>query len=239
MNLVVKEDTISSLELLKEINFWRVRESENSEKEKSELQHNDLLKIIRDEFEEEISLGKISQSEYTNTRGRKYPMFSLKLNQAKRVLLRESKFVRKSVIAYIDSLENEMRVKDSSEWKIARHNGKLMRRKETDIIQEKLIPLAIEQGSKNYSKLYMTYSRLVNSACGVLANTRAEMTPEMLIYIGFLESMIENCIIEEVEKETNYKEIYQICKIKCEQLKVIKSVPKLKYINQDKILGLN
>ena len=64
------------------------------------------------------------------------------------------------------------------------------------------------------------------------------MTREMLMYIEFLESMIENCIVEEVEKGTYYKDIYKICAVKAEQLKVIKSVPKIKYINQDKILGI-
>ena len=38
------------------------------EEDNTELGYNDLLKVIRDEFEEEISLGKISQSTYKNKR---------------------------------------------------------------------------------------------------------------------------------------------------------------------------
>lgn len=38
MNLVLSKDNkVSSLELLKEINFWRNEESRNTEKEKSEM----------------------------------------------------------------------------------------------------------------------------------------------------------------------------------------------------------
>lgn len=91
-NLAVLErkNTVTSLELVEQINFFRKQEGN-----KTELGHNDLLKIIRDEFEEEISLGKISQSTYKNDRGREYPMFELTFNQARQVLVRESKFERK------------------------------------------------------------------------------------------------------------------------------------------------
>jgi len=108
INLESKE-FITSLELLEQINFFR---KEN--KEKTELGHNDLLKIIRDEFSEEISLGKISQSNYKNDRGREYPMFKLTLSQAKQVLVRESKFVRKSVIAKLEQLEKAIENKPMS-----------------------------------------------------------------------------------------------------------------------------
>ena len=103
LEVVKRKETITSLELLEQINFFR-----KQEENKTELGHNDLLKVIRDEFEEEISLGKISQSTYKNDRGREYPMFNLTLSQSKQVLMRESKFVRKAVIDYIEKLEKEL-----------------------------------------------------------------------------------------------------------------------------------
>lgn len=97
---------ISSLVLCEQINIFRQVDG------KSELGHNDLLKVIRDEFEEEISLGKISQREYLNSRGQKYPMYELTTSQAKQVLVRESKTVRKAVIAYIEKLEKSLSLPD-------------------------------------------------------------------------------------------------------------------------------
>lgn len=73
------------------------------------MRHDNLLQIIRDEFEEEISLLKIQESKYKNERGREYPMFILTFNQAKQVLVRESKAVRKAVIKYLEELENRLR----------------------------------------------------------------------------------------------------------------------------------
>lgn len=109
MNDLVKietKDTITSLELLEQINMFRARENN-----KAILRHDTLLEVIRDEFEEEISLQKILESKYTNERGREYPMFILSFNQAKQVLVRESKRVRKAVIEYIEKLENALKNK--------------------------------------------------------------------------------------------------------------------------------
>lgn len=98
------DGTITSLELLEQINFFRKEEGN-----KTELGHNDLLKIIRDEFEEEIGMGKISQTHYTHPQNKqKYPMFILTLDQARQVLARESPTVRKAIFKYIRALENEI-----------------------------------------------------------------------------------------------------------------------------------
>lgn len=117
MNELMDKNDMTSLELLEQINLFREEEYKEklknntlteAEKEKgkfTELRHDTLLDIIRDEFDEEISLQKILESTYKNSRGKEYPMFILTLNQAKQVLLRESKYVRRAVIQYIEKLE--------------------------------------------------------------------------------------------------------------------------------------
>jgi hypothetical protein len=103
MQLLQNKKTISSLELVEQINIFRKEDG------KKELGHNDLLKVIRDEFEDEISLGEISHTPYLhNQNGQTYPKFDLTLSQAKQVLVRESKAVRKAVIAYIEKLEQAL-----------------------------------------------------------------------------------------------------------------------------------
>lgn len=99
----LRQDTLCSLELLEQINLFRKQEGN-----KNELRHDNLLQIIRDEFEEEISLLKIQESTYMN-RGKKYPMFTLTLSQARQILVRESKFVRRAVINFIDRIEEEIK----------------------------------------------------------------------------------------------------------------------------------
>lgn len=99
------QDKITSLELTEQINLFRKQEGK-----KIELRHYDLLKIIRNEFGEEIGDGKISESYYKNSQNKKQPMFVLTLNQAKQVLVRESKYVRRAIIQYIEKLEQQLSV---------------------------------------------------------------------------------------------------------------------------------
>ena len=99
---IVKKDTITSLELVDEINFFRKQEGVTVE-----ILHKTLLAIIRDEFEEEISQQNLLPSNY-EVRGKEYPMFVLAISQAKQVLVRESKFVRKAVIKKLEMFENKV-----------------------------------------------------------------------------------------------------------------------------------
>lgn len=100
-NLIMKSE-ITSLELLAEINKFRKEEGI-----KKELLHKTLLDIIRDEFSEEIDRQKILPMSYKDRYGRNQPMFILTLSQARQVLVRESKFVRRAVIHVLEKLENQ------------------------------------------------------------------------------------------------------------------------------------
>ena len=109
---LLNKDTITSLELVEQINFFRKQEGR-----KTETQHYDLLKIIRNEFDEEINEGKISVDTYKDKKGEERPMYILTLNQAKQVLMRESVAVRRAVIKYIEHLEKQLENSDTKHLK--------------------------------------------------------------------------------------------------------------------------
>lgn len=117
--------------------------------------------------------------------------------------------------------------RQSAEWQQSRLTGKQTRREETDVILEKLIPLAESQGSKNAGKLYMTYSKLVNLTLEIEAGQRNDLPLAYIDAIKFLERAIENIISIEVNKGTYYKEIYQVCKAKCGIIKELAFLPTL------------
>ena len=98
-----KDFTIKSNELCDIINQFRAEEGR-----KTELRHYDLMLIIEDEFDEEIGERKISLSSYTSKQNKQLPCYILNGNQARQVLVRESKKVRKAVICYIDELEQKL-----------------------------------------------------------------------------------------------------------------------------------
>lgn len=103
MLVINNKEMITSLELVKQINIFRKEEGN-----KNDLEHKNLLAVIREEFDEEIDELKIQPIFYKDSMNREKPMFNLTLSQAKQVLVRESKVVRKAVIKYIDELEKQL-----------------------------------------------------------------------------------------------------------------------------------
>lgn len=221
--MLAKREMITSKDLLVQVNLFReqeykskqangtLTEAEIKRGKFTKLEHYDLLKIIRDEFEEEIGTGKISVSDYKDSSGKKNTMFILTYNQAKQVLLRESKFVRRAIIHYIEVLEQAIIDKNKSEWLLTRQQGKLVRREETDAIQN-LIEYAKQQGSQHADNMYMSYSKLVNSLVGIKANSRDKADFEILSRIRILEDMFTKIILNSIDDDIFYKEIYQKCK---------------------------
>lgn len=229
------KETVSSLELVKYLNELRETEYEHK-KAKSlltnaevrrgksvELKHKSFLEVIRDEFEEEIDEQKILPVEYVDLKGEKRPYFKLTLEQVKQILVRESKYVRRAVIKYIEILEKELqglKNKQHSDWLKTRENGKIVRRNLTDMIQE-LIPYAIRQGCNNVKFFYSNYSKLTNKVVGIENGTRDIISIQELFRVSTVEDVFNEIIRQGMEKDLNYKEIYQLCKKKGDEFKKI------------------
>lgn len=200
--------------------------------------HESVLSMIR-KYEDELnSLGNLEYSDYLKSDSLKTSGTLVLLNEPQATFLMTLLRNSNEVVAFKLKLTKEfyrMRQfileKQSAEWKESRAIGKKTRRDETDVIMTKLIPLAESQGSKNAGKLYMTYSKLVNSTLDIKAGMRDELPIDYIDAIRFLERAIENIISIEVDKGTHYKEIYQICKAKCNIIKELAFLPSLKQIS--------
>ena len=231
----LSKESINSKELLKQINYFR--EIEYKEKEANntlteaqkkrghyiELQHNDLLKIIRNEFDIQVNEGKISlvenkiiptlvegifETAYKDEKGELRTMFILTIDQAKQVLMRESKVVRKAVIQYLNLLEKRIR-------ELERKKGKITRKHETDSIK-----MLMEYGNipKEKQRLYyMTYSKLPFVVLGMKKVSRDTLPADDLNLIKELESIIQVTILISIIKGLDVKAIYQECKKACSE----------------------
>jgi len=144
---IIPKKTITSLELVEQINLFRKEEGKETE-----LRHDTMLSIIRDEFEEEISLQKILESKYKNERGREYPMFELTIAQGKQVLLRESKFVRKRVVEWLERFEEANKPMTAGEILMAQAQGMIALEKAQQA-QAKQIALQNERLTKIEAKI--------------------------------------------------------------------------------------
>ena len=119
---ITPKKTITSLELVEQINLFRKEEGKETE-----LLHKNLLAIIRDEFEEEIRELKIQPlfkiRQLPNGGSKEDPYFELTIAQGKQVLLRESKFVRKRVVEWLERFEEANKPMTAGEILMAQAQG--------------------------------------------------------------------------------------------------------------------
>jgi phage regulator Rha-like protein len=110
-------------------------------------------------------------------------------------------------------MEMALMQKQSSEWLQTRHQGKLTRRNETDVLSE-LVVYAKDQGSTHADMIYTNYSKMVNNAVGIKGGQREFATDKVLSVIAMIEDTIIHTVKEEMEHGVYYKEIYKHCKEK-------------------------
>ena len=114
----------TSVELVDVINHFRTLD-----RKKTMLQHKTLLEIIRDEFNEEINEQNfLPVNFYTDKKGEQRPMYKLSNSQAKQILVRESKAVRRAVIKLLEYLEQHNN-----------HNLKVLNEREAYLYEQGLI----------------------------------------------------------------------------------------------------
>ena len=191
-----------------------------------ELRHDTLLNIIKSEFNLKIDLQNILEmlkekeqlnfepmfidgifiSTYKDSYDREQIMFILTIDQAKQVLLRESRIVRSKVIEYLNLLEKRIR-------QLERKKGITARKEETEAIK-----MLLEYGNipkEKHNLYYMTYSKLPFVALGMKRVERDKLPADDLELIKELENIIEKTILKGIVKKLDVKAIYKECKKAC------------------------
>ena len=213
MKALVNKETVTSRELLEQINMFREQEG------KSKLENYDLKKIIRKELKKDFNAGKISCIKETDSRGREQDLYILTFSQGKRVLLRESPTVRQAVIEYIEKLENAIIKLQEQKRNEARLLGKITRKLETDSIKGLMIYGKIEP--RNQWKYYKHYTNLIYSVMGYNPKNkprREEMTQSELIILDKLESVVNMEINNNIALRIPFIMIYQNVKDKVDEV---------------------
>ena len=164
---------------------------------------------------------KIYVSKYKDKSGKENEMFVLALNQAKQVLMRESKFVRKAVIEYIDYLENQNRQLEELARLQARELSKVTRNIETLNLKALL-----EYGKVRKEKqkiYYIHYSNLARNIAGIPKGIkRDELTQGQLGILQQVElimtSVSNECMAENIPFVLMYQEVKDRTEIKAKVL---------------------
>ena len=115
-----------------------------------------------------------------------------------------------------DRLQDLLREKQSEEWLQTRKQGKLVRRGETDVIQQ-LVQYAINLGCKNTKFFYSNYSKMVNKFNDIWTGQREFVDWGTLMKISQSEDLVQKEILKGMEQGLHYSVIYEKCKEKVKQ----------------------
>lgn len=115
-----------------------------------------------------------------------------------------------------DRLQDLLREKQSEEWLKTRKQGKLVRRGETDVIQQ-LIQYAINSGCKNTKFFYSNYTKMVNKFNGIGTGQREFADWDTLNKIAQSEDLVQKEILKSMKQGLHYSVIYERCKEKVKQ----------------------
>lgn len=189
-------------------------------------QHKSVVAIIKKYRKDFEGIGQLRFSDLKSTNpkgGRPTKVYWLNEEQAMLLVtyLDNNEIVRKfkqKLVHEFVEMRKFIAERHTAEWIATRHQGKITRRAETDVIKD-LVAYAKEQGSEHADMLYMTYSKLANSMCGIKGRDNA--TIYQLNNLGIFENLILQMIRSGIERNLNYKQIYQECKDRCLQAKQI------------------
>ncbi|WP_314713706.1 hypothetical protein [Leptotrichia wadei] len=182
---------------------------------------------------------KIYITKYKDESGKENEMFVLTLSQARQVLMRESKFVRKAVIEYIGYLENQNRQLEELARLQARELSKVTRNIETLNLKALL-----EYGKVRKEKqkiYYIHYSNLARNIAGIPKGIkRDELTQGQLGILQQVElimsAVINECINEQIPFTLIYQEVRERTETKAKVL--LKALQKIESVDNGPVWSL-
>lgn len=193
---------------------------------KTNYQHNSITRILRRFKKDFLQLGNIRFMDAVskNSKGGRPPKNYL-LNEPQATLLitylENNEVVRKFKVELIKQFFKMRQIlmqHQTQDWQETRRIGKLVRREETNMLQE-LVEHAKSQGSENCNMLYVVYSKLANQIVGITKRDSANVM--QLNNLSLIENIIINCVREGITAHKHYKSIYKDCKDRLLQFKHI------------------
>lgn len=185
--------------------------------------HDHVLRDIQNlDCSTEFRLLNFGESSYQNEQNKKQPMYYMTKDGFTFLVMgyrgKKAAEFKEAYISAFNKMEKFITEKQSAEYLEARAAGKLVRKEETDTIK-KLVEYAKEQGSGHADMLYVTYTRLANKIVGI--SKREQASTIQLSNLTFIERAIWHTIEEGMRLCLHYKEIYQMCKARMEQIQTL------------------
>ena len=183
------------------------------------VSHRKLKEVIKKHTKNIETFGKLyAPYEAESTGGRREQIFILNEPQAAFLitLLKNTDTVVKfktELVRQFYMMRRFLAEKQTAEWIETRKQGKLIRKDETNVIQQ-LVEYAKEQGSSHADMLYMTYSKLANKMSGITDRETASIL--QLNDLSTMERLITKVVLDGMSEGIHYKDIYKRSKERLE-----------------------
>ena len=186
-------------------------------------EHRNVIRNIKEgEWGKEFGLLNYEQSYYMNSQGKRQPCYLMTKEGFMMIAFGfTGKKATKIKVAFINAFmkmreELQKREADARLWQESREKNKLGFKESASAIGEYLVPLAIEQGSRNSDKLYAAYFRMVKNQLfeSDLKFTPDNLTNEQLAIKSAADILLTKIVKKMVNEGAHYKEIYQEAKKK-------------------------
>ncbi|MGL5050655.1 MAG: Rha family transcriptional regulator [Fusobacteriaceae bacterium] len=190
------------------------------------LEHKHILEKIRNLTVEYSTIkNEFVETEFTNARNRKYPMFLmtrkafmfLVMNTgAKEQNMQRVWDMQYKIIEAFDYMEKQLTIQlhnsKNEEWLQMRNVVIENRKEETSVIKD-FVDYATNQGSKNAKNYYMLITKETNkNLCFIqhkVPKIRETLDTLQLGQLIMLENVIGKSLVKYMEEGTHYKEIYK------------------------------
>lgn len=186
------------------------------------LIHKDLKRVIYDNIDRFNELGLCPLERTKPIKGSKggRPEESFLLNERHFILLVMLAKNTKSSIELKSRIEKEFfrlreSIAKSGEWDKVRQDGKAVYHQKTDVIK-KFVDYATAQGSESAGRYYGNLAKMENSALFFIEqkfpNVRECLNIRQLMQVATADQIIEKALLDGMELDLPYKEIYQLAK---------------------------
>ena len=182
--------------------------------------HNKLLRDIRElNCSEEFKVSNFGQSTYTN-RGKEYPCYLMTRDGFSFLVMgftgkEAAQWKEKYIKAFNDMEKLLLKQQDKLEWKLARTQSILGRKSLTDTIQ-RFVEYAEAQGATKAKYYYSNITKMEYKALGLLElycpKFRDQLSQVDINFLITAENICMLAIQEGINKNLNYKDIYQLAK---------------------------
>ena len=183
--------------------------------------HKNVKELIQNYKADLQDFGTLSVLNGESKGGRPEQYYRLNEQQATFLitLLRNSEAVtafKKELVRQFFTMRTVLAQKQTQVYKDTRSYQKAIRQQETDAIRS-LVEYAESQGSSNAARYYTSLTKLADKTAGITDRERATM--EQLGALALIENIIARCILDGIDLQEPYKDIYLECKRKLEQFR--------------------